>query len=25
MVDKWYFYNADGNLKEVRYFSPSFK
>jgi hypothetical protein len=24
MVDKWYFYNNKGNLKEIRYFSPVF-
>ena len=24
MVDKWYFYNTKGNLKEIRYFSPVF-
>ena len=24
MVDKWYFYDKNGNLKEIRYFTPSF-
>ena len=24
MVNKWYFYDPNGNLKEIRYFSPSF-
>ena len=24
MVDKWYFYDKNGNLKEIRYFSPDF-
>ena len=24
MVNKWYFYDPSGNLKEIRYFSPSF-
>ena len=25
MVDKWFFYDKEGNLKEIRYFSPTFK
>ena len=24
MVDKWFFYDKNGNLKEIRYFSPNF-
>ena len=24
MVDKWFFYDKNGNLKEIRYFSPDF-
>ena len=24
MVDKWFFYDKNGNLKEIRYFSPAF-
>ena len=24
MVDKWFFYDKSGNLKEIRYFSPAF-
>ena len=24
MVDKWFFYDPNGNLKEIRYFSPTF-
>ena len=24
MIDKWFFYDKNGNLKEIRYFSPDF-
>ena len=24
MIDKWFFYDKSGNLKEIRYFSPDF-